>query len=59
MYDRLFKVHKLLDLITPKFEQEYIPHKVTIDEMMIPFKGRLSFKQYMKDNAVIKVPVAK
>ena len=49
----MFKVHKLLDLITPKFEQEYIPHKeVTIDEAMMPFKGRLSFKQYMKDKHV-------
>ena len=25
-YDRWFKVRKLLDLITLKFEQEYIPH---------------------------------
>ena len=52
-YNQLFKVHELLDLITPKFEQEYIPHKkVTIDEAMIPFKGWLSFKQYMKDKPV-------
>ena len=52
-YDRLFKVRKFLDLVSPKFEQEYIPHKqVTIDEAMIPFKGRLSFKQYMKDKPV-------
>ena len=52
-YDRLFKVRKFLDLVSPKFEQEYIPHKqVSIDEAMIPFKGRLSFKQYMKDKPV-------
>ena len=52
-YDRLFKVRKLLGLITPKFKQEYIPHKqVTIDEAMIPFKGRLLFKQNMKDKPV-------
>ena len=51
--DQLFKVCKFLDLITPNFEQEYIPHKrVTIDEVMIPFKGWLSFKQYMKDKPV-------
>ena len=49
-HDRLFKVRRLLDLVTPKFESEYIPHKqVSVDEAMIPFKGRLSFKQYMKD----------
>lgn len=49
-HDKLFKVRRLLDLVTPKFEYEYVPHKeVTVDEAMIPFKGRLSFKQYMKD----------
>ena len=49
-YDPLFKVRKYLDLITPKLESEYNPHEhLTIDEAMIPFKGRLGFKQYMKD----------
>ena len=27
---------------------------VTIDEAMIPFKGRLSFKQYIKNKPTIK-----
>ena len=49
-YDALFKVRKYLDLITPKLESEYNPHEhLSIDEAMIPFKGRLGFKQYMKD----------
>ena len=48
-HDKLFKLRKLLDLITPRFESEYFPHKqVSIDEAMIPFKGRLGFKQYIK-----------
>ena len=48
-HDRLFKVRRLLDLLIPKFESEYTIHQeCTIDEAMIPFKGRLSFKQYMK-----------
>ena len=35
------------------FQQEYIPHKqVSVDEAMIPFKGRLGIKQYMKDKPV-------
>jgi hypothetical protein len=52
-YDRLFKVRGLLDIVTPLFESEYNLHEqVTIDEAMIPFKGRLSFKQYMKDKPV-------
>ena len=49
-YDRLYKVRKLLDIICPKFESAYTTHQeVSIDEAMIPFQGRLSFKQYMKD----------
>ena len=49
-HDKLFKVRKLLDLVSPKFESEYAVHQsVSIDEAMIPFKGRLSFKQYIKN----------
>ena len=52
-YDPLFKVRKLLDIVTPKFESEYnLSESISIDEAMIPFKGRLSFKQYMKDKPV-------
>ena len=48
-YDRLFKVRGLLDLLIPKFESEYHIHQeCTIDNAMIPFKGRLAFKHYMK-----------
>ncbi len=49
-HDKLFKVRKLLDLLCPLFESEFQMHQAcTIDEAMIPFKGRLRFKQYMKD----------
>ena len=49
-YDLLYKVRKHLDLVTPKLESEYNPHEsMSVDEAMIPFKGRLGFKQYMKD----------
>lgn len=48
-YDALFKVRKLLDLVSPRFFDQYNLHEqVSIDEAMIPFKGRLGFKQYMK-----------
>ncbi len=49
-HDKLFKVRKLLDLLCPLFESEFEMHRAcTIDEAMIPFNGRLRFKQYMKD----------
>ncbi len=49
-HDKLFKVRKLLDLLCPLFKYEFEMHQAcTIDEAMIPFKGKLRFKQYMKD----------
>ena len=49
-HDQLFKVHKLLDLFVQRFESEYgILQDCTIVEAMFPFKGRLCFKQYLKD----------
>ena len=43
----------MLDIIVPLFESEYVLHKeLSIEEAMIPFKGHLSFKQYMKDKPV-------
>ncbi len=49
-HDRLFKVRGLLDLVLPRFESNYTLHQaVSIDEAMIPFKGRLGFKQYIKN----------
>ena len=39
-----------LDLVLPKFQLEYVMYEsVTTDEVTIPFKGRLSFKQYIKN----------
>ncbi len=49
-HDKLFKVRSLLDIIVPCFAAECEIHKeCTVDEAMIPFKGRLGMKQYMKD----------
>ena len=48
--DKLYKVRYMLTNIREKFLSEYVPHEeISIDESMVPFKGRLSFKQYMKD----------
>ena len=49
-YDKLFKVRKLLDLVSAQFDSQYNTHgELTIDEAMIKFKGRLGFKQYIKN----------
>ena len=46
-------MRKLLDIVTCKFELEYsLSESISVDEAMIPFKGRLSFKQYMRDKPV-------
>ena len=48
-HDKLFKVCPLVRLLQDSFESLYNLHRqVTIDEAMIPFKGRLSIVQYMK-----------
>ena len=49
-HDKLFKVRNLLNLVTAQCASNYTSHQaVTVDEAMIPFKGRLNFKQYMKN----------
>lgn len=46
--DRLFKLSALLDLCNKNFQAAYTPGEyVCIDETMIPFRGRLSFLQYI------------
>ena len=51
--DKFHKIRYILDTVRQSFKDEYIPHKeVTVDEAMVPFKGRLCFKQFMKDKPV-------
>ena len=46
--DRLFKSKPLLDLLKDRFKSIYIPTStISIDETMVPWKGRLLFKQYI------------
>ena len=43
------KVQPLLDLLCPKFASAFKPGKfVSVDEAMIAFKGRASFRQYVR-----------
>ena len=43
------RCRKLLDILESRFDTEYVLNQqCTVDEAMIPFKGRLGFKQYMR-----------
>ena len=47
-FDRLFKVRGYLNSLCSSFQRCFRPfQRVAVDEMMIPFKGRSSLKQYM------------
>jgi len=50
--DRLAKLNPLLVLLKDRFMSVYMPGSVvTIDETMIPWRGRLSFRQYIPGKA--------
>nr|CAI5856406.1 unnamed protein product [Callosobruchus analis] len=47
--DRLFKVQSLVDSLNEKFKNNIMcDEHVCIDETMVPFRGRLKFRQYIK-----------
>ena len=47
-YDKLGKVKPIVDRLSKVFRDVYCPQKnVSVDEAMIPFKGRSTLKQYM------------
>ncbi|XP_068671890.1 piggyBac transposable element-derived protein 4-like [Montipora foliosa] len=47
-YDKLFKIRPILSIVLDNIQNAYEPSKnLSVDEAMIAFKGRLSFRQYM------------
>ena len=47
-YDILYNIHPVLNMVQYNFAESYKPgQNQTIDEGMIPFKGRLSYVQYL------------
>jgi len=52
-HDKLHKIDFILKSLRESFRSEYLPHReISVDEAMVPFKGRLGIKQYMKDKPV-------
>ena len=48
----LFQLRPLLDLLRARFKSIYVPGSViSMDETMVPWKGRLLFKQYIPGKA--------
>ena len=46
--NKLVKVQPIIDKLSNAFQAVYKPHKdVSVDEAMIPFKGRSTLKQYL------------
>ncbi len=49
-YDKLYKIRPLLDLLNTNFKANADMEEVTsVDEQMIPYKGTLLLKVYMKN----------
>ena len=47
-HDRLYKVHAVIEYIVDRFKSVYVPDEfVCIDEELLLWKDRLSFKQYI------------
>ena len=45
---KLAKIQPLVDVLLPKFRNNYIPTKnISIDESLLGWKGRLSYVQYI------------
>ncbi|XP_061186542.1 piggyBac transposable element-derived protein 4-like [Saccostrea echinata] len=51
--DKLWKIRWLLEFLNTKFTELYVPYgNATVDESMIKFKGKLSFRQYSSKRSV-------
>ena len=47
--DKLAPIREIHDIFTKNCKKFYLPKDhVTVDEMMIPFRGRVAFRVYMK-----------
>lgn len=52
---KALKIRPFLDLLAPAFESNYtLGQNISVHESMIPFKGRLKYKQYIPHSWGIK-----
>ncbi|WAR15739.1 PGBD4-like protein [Mya arenaria] len=52
-YDRLFKVREVMTAVMDCFKRAYtLSKEVAVDEAMIKYSGRLSFRQYMPNKPI-------
>ncbi|XP_059060598.1 piggyBac transposable element-derived protein 4-like [Achroia grisella] len=50
--DKLYKIRQIHDMLNFRFQQVLRPGKIlVIDESMIPWRGRLKFRQYIKNKS--------
>ena len=50
--DRLAKIKPLLDLLEAKYKKVFVPgENYVIDETLVPWRGRLVFRQYIPNKA--------
>lgn len=50
--DKLYKIRNVLDILLKSFTEVLTPGRfIVIDETIIPWKGRLKFRQYIKNKA--------
>lgn len=50
--DRLYKIRELLDKFIANFQKAYTPgERICVDESLIPWRGRLIFRQYIPNKA--------
>lgn len=45
--DKLFKIRPLIDHLQKKFREIPMPQMLCVDEQIVPFKGKISIKQYI------------
>lgn len=53
--DKLYKVRPLIQAIRNRCLQLKVKQSVYFDEQIIPYKGKLTIKQYIEENPVLGV----